>query len=457
MTFIALRGNRESISQSSESYKTKIIEFMYIRGYLLTHDSATDGILPDLIFNRPYIEGKKETWVESKFKDLSLKDTDFLSEFGRYFNGYLRKSELQRFKLFIFIRKCSAQSNWKNIFEETKGYPDDIITLKQSIEDCLVGNDLEIFKRANNDDFSFFINDVTIVEGGYEDVSRIADSLAETDKFNVEKSLLEDKSNLKNIPEVLTSNILKVTVFPRQLWVADAKENLDKEFWEENIDVEDLAYYYNKKIYSLIPISLDNWIFNYIKENTIANIELEKWKEDKYHKINILKYLIKIFIVYKGHEIGLWYDNYLNCLFFSNNKLQDEELKFKNRVVSRVYRKNGEINFVKHDALIVDVNYVGNDFYVIFNLIILFTKDGKEIIRGEQARALHYNFTKEYTFNNTEKSKLLYWINIFQLQNKTFSERESFLFSSPLTVSCPVSYEGGEIFDVTLLDFIKED
>ncbi|OGH07996.1 MAG: hypothetical protein A2W22_01810 [Candidatus Levybacteria bacterium RBG_16_35_11] len=457
MTFIALRGNRESISQSSESYKNKIIEFMYIRGYLLTHDSAIDGILPDLIFNRPYIDGKKETWVESKFKDLSLKDTDFLSEFGRYFNGYLRRSELQRFKLFIFIRKCSAQSNWKNIFEETKGYPDDIKTLKQSIEDCLVGNDLEIFKRTSNDDFSFFINDVTIVEGGYEDVSRIADSLAETDKFNVEKSLLEDKSNLKNIPEVLTSNILKVTVFPRQLWVADAKENLDNEFWEENIDIVDLAYYYNKKIYSLIPISLDNWIFNYIKENTIANIELEKWKEDEYHKINILKYLIKIFIVFKGHEIGLWYDNYLNCLFFSNNKLQDEELKFRNRVVSRVYRKNGEINYVKHDALTVDVNYVSNYFYVIFNLIILFTKDGKEIIRGEQARALHYNFTKEYTFNNTEKSKLLYWINIFQLQNKTFSERESFLFSSPLTVSCPVSYEGGEIFDVTLLDFIKED
>ncbi len=231
MTFISLRGNRESISQSSENYKEKIIKFMSARGYILTHDSAVDGILPDLIFSRPYIEGKKETWAESKFDEVSLKDTTFLSEFGRYFNAYMQRNELQRFKLFIFVRKCSAQNKWKNVFEETKGYAEAIEAIKQSIESCLEGNDLEVFKRFNYDDFSFFINDVTVVEGDYEDISWKAEYLAETDKFNVEQSLLEDKSSIKNIPEILTGNILKVTNLPSQLWVSDAKENLNKEFW----------------------------------------------------------------------------------------------------------------------------------------------------------------------------------------------------------------------------------
>jgi hypothetical protein len=453
MTFISLKGSRESLSGKSEDYKEKIKGYMKSRGYVLTHDSTVDGILPDLVFNRPYVDGKKETWIESKFTDLSLTDDSFLSELGRVFNGYMQRNDHQRFSYFIFGKKCLSVKKWKNIFDETKCYPDDVKGLMGSISDNLEGTDLEIFKSYTYDDFVYFINDITLVEGDYADLSRATESILKKDEFDVDQELLKDVSNVIQKKEFLTGNFVKITSLPEILWIAESKKKIDANFWK--ITRNAIAYPHANKIYSVNPFQKNSEIMEYVKTETIRKINVSEWKEDEKLKDNILKYLIKSYVIYKGRKIKLAYYHDLGCLFFHNpNPMKYNIFKHKNRVVSKYY---AEADFVKHDAIRVDVKKIGNDFYIVFNMIIIFTKDGYEIITGESASSLHKKFTRKYTYNDKEKNKLLDWTKFFGFNiGSIFDlEKEHFTLTPCVDTECPISYDGGEDFDVTLLDFLN--
>jgi len=452
VTFISLKGNRESLTRKSEEYKKKVIEYMKSRGYMLTHDSYFDGTLPDLIFKRIFIEGDKETWVETKNTELSLKDGKFLSELGRVFNAYIHRNEPQRFNYFIFVKKCLSQRIWKNIFEETKVYPDDVKNLMKSIEENLKGKDLENFKQHSFDELNYFVNDITLLEGDYANLSEDIDANIESEHFSVDSSLLRDISKVSTKTEKLLSNIMKVTSLPKVIWIAECKDKIGSDFWKNNRDA--IAYFHKNKIYSVRPISSKSTIHQYINSETVHKINIDKWVEDEKIKNTILKYLIKSFIIYKGRKIGLTYYQEQECLFFQDHRPYMSPVhKYKNRVVSRTYT-----GFIKHDALKLDVKQITKDFFVIFDLILLFTKNGRLVITGDESTKLHRKFRKSFTFNDSEMNKLLFWIKAFGFTTMTLNgEQEYFTLSPPIQIESPVSYEGGEEFDTTLLDFMKDE
>ncbi len=454
MTYISLKGIRESKTVNSEEYKRKVIDYMQSKGYVNTLDSARDSILPDLIFKIPLVEGNKETWIEIKYTELRLKDKQFLNEIGRVFNGYMLRNEFKKFSYFIFAKKFKNQKLWRNIFEETKCYEKDVKDFQKSIHDSLEKEDLKQFQQHSYDDFIFFITDCSIVDADYEDLLRTIDSNKERKDYVLNQELLNDESNVLHKKEMLMSNCIKVTSLPKIIWIADCNGKIDmKDFFRNNRDA--VVYFYRNKIYSVKPLKTSSRMSDYIKPKTIDKINLDNWDVDEKTKTNIIKYLIRSYIISKGSKFGQKYCKEHRCLFFINKNPQKyPEYKHHGYLVSKYYK---EADFVKHDAIQIDIQDINREFYVVFNMRLLFTLDGYEVITGKSATALHRKFRKDYIRNEREINMLSRWIGWFNLNVKGLfdTETDHFHFSTLVKIESPITYEGGETFDITLLDFLE--
>jgi hypothetical protein len=462
MPYTNLLGEREALTQNSEDYGSKIVEYMKKRGYVLVGDSSIDGSLSDLIFKRPLADGQKETKVEVKFSDLSLYDTSFLQELGKHFITYMNRPINNRFFLKIFVRKSKASGNWKKVFE--KGDNIAIEQLMVKIESKLSPEDQEDFKKFSFDDFVNFISDCHAIQAGYLSLIQKIGQLVESSKFDVNQNYLQEKENIIQTKETLTANTLKVISFPKDVWIAKAKKITDmKKFWQENF--EELLYLSKKHIISLTPIIPIRNIYRYIDETSVEKIPFKVWFEtDDEETVKILKNLIKKYIIHKGKQMEMRYDSKLNCLYYPHKVLKREIQKVKGRKVSRVfYGENGKVNFVEHYGITVGVLFLNREFYVILDHIRLFTNDGYEILREKSAKALHYKFTRKFAFNDVERSKFFFWNDLFSFKNRTLSYKVFFRLSDPITIESPVRTEGGEHYDkideydTSLLDFFEEE
>ncbi len=458
MTYISLKGIRESKTVKSEEYKKKVIEFMESRGHVKIHDSGRESVLPDIILKIPLVEGDKETWVEIKYSELSLSDKQFLNELGRFFNGYMLRDELKRFNFYIFAKKFVNQQKWRNIFEETKCYDKDVKNLMEKISQNLQGDDLIQFQKYTFDDFVFFITDCSIVEGDYEDLFREIAINKEKHDYVLNQDLLKDDSNIIHKKESLMCNFVKITSLPSVIWVADCKGKIDiKDFFRNNRDA--IVYFHKNKIYSVKPIKQSSNMEKYILPKSIKKINIDTWDVEEKTKINAIKYLIRSYIISKGKILDQRYWDEQKCLFFINkNPERYPDYKHYKYIVSKYY-KGKETGFVKHDALRFNVYEINKEFYVVFNMRFIFTEDGYNVITGKSSTALHRKFRKNFSNNQKERNQLSRWISWLNLNSRTIfnADTQYFNFSRPLTIVSPITYEGGEVFESDLFDYFKSD
>jgi hypothetical protein len=362
------------------------------------------------------------------------------------------REESQRFSFFIFVKKVQNRKLWENIFDETKGYKDDTAKFFDSVKKSLDDKDLESFNSYSYDDFISFIHNVALIEGDYLNLERVSESIQKSDKFNIDKHLLEDKSQITYHKEKLVSNCKKVVSFPEILWVGERSRKIDADFWRIR---DSIAYPDQDLIYSVKPII--NLIGDYVKPNTINKISLNQLAVKDEQRRIILKYLIRSFIIYKAKKIGLTYFDNSHCLFFHHKYPRlNPERYYKGRLASKYFSKGG---FVRHEALRIDVKELDDSFYAVFDMTILFTRNGFEVISGDSASALYKKFPKVYSYNDAERNKLNDWVkflnfNITEIDNP---ERDYFKLSAFEQIESEVTYDGGEDFDTTLFDFFKEE
>ena len=418
---------------------------MLKKGYLFVRDSFIEGCLADLVFKRPNIEGNKETWVEAKFTDLGLSNKDFLREFGEYFITYMKKNPNDKFNLLLFIKHCASPQKWKKVFDETKGHVKEVKEFYDDIEKNLTGDNLELFLSFEFNDFNYFINEVEIIEGNYESLSQQMERIGQA--FSVNNAYLEEDVNIEQKPEILTGNLVKVINYPTQLWTSKLKlATSTEDLWAHSL--EQGLCYHGDSIYSLEKPTSDK----YIDLSTSQQITIESLEEVARNKI--LSFLIKGLIIRKGFGLGLRYDGEYQCLYFPLDANSGDKLD--KRKVLKAYYKEGKLNFVKHDAIRVEIINIEGEIYVSFELLLIFTSDGKTIITGNSAKALHHKFTLRFTFNDTERSKLLHWISLFKLRDKTLTLSNGLSFSDPITLKMNVSYNGGVTFSEDISKFMGE-
>lgn len=452
MTFISLKGNRESLNQNSESFKSKIIEYMTQRGFFLINDSANDGIFTDLIFKRPLIEGDKETRAESKFTELSLKDKDFLKGLGVYFNMF----NIKKFSLFIFVKKCKNPSQWKEVFDDAKMNSEEIDKLRGSILSALDGVEKKTFEKYNLSEFLAFASEITLIQGDYPSLLQSIDEMKKTEKFNVNKSLLEEKYKIIQRPENITSNLLKINKLPEFIWTADLKKVFTQEEMH-NMALDKQIFLNKRAIYSLRNPQEDKELINYI--TNIKRIKMTEWIIEESRKITILKVLIKYHIINKARKMGLAHDPLTEIVYFMYRG-PGYSKKFKGRRLFNPYhdKKSKDLRFVKHDGISIFIKFYSGFYYISFAQRLIFTEDGKKnVIRGGSASALHHKFTQRFSYNNVELSKLLYWISIFQFKDQVLLITDNFSISGPLCINSTITFDGGEKFDSNIVEYLEGD
>jgi hypothetical protein len=462
MVFHNLLGEREAQNQNSNSYKSAIADYLKERSFILIKDSSIDGCLSDLIFRRPVIDGERETWVEAKFTDLSLYDKAFLSELGRYFLKSMQCPEDKRFHFCVFVRKLKGLANWKKVFEKIDGPEINKLLLK--VEEAAASDEERAeIKKHGYDSFLTFIQSSELNQADYKTLVMKADELKKSKKFDTSAKYLVDKSEILNEKEDITPNFIKVTGMPGHIWVADSKKIKDvKKFWA---DVGDrILRPYKNKIFSLDMIKSSSPLMKYVLKGKVDKIPFEEWDADETTKKEVLRQLIRKFIVAEAKSHGCRYDPKLCCLFFDHLNRLEKVKKVSGRMVAKQYRdKKGGINFVVHYGVRFLVRMFGDDFHIVLKPIRLFTVNGRRIIRGKPAQALHYKFPARFEYNNTEKSKFEFWCRLLSFNTQSLFGKNYFYASSPLKFSIDVKpkiflkYDTVQEKDGGLSDFMDNE
>ena len=448
MAFINLLGEREALTGNSKEYKLKIISFMKKKGYSLIASSDEEGYLPDLRFARSYIEGKTETWVEAKYKEVGLWSKDFLSDLGKYYLSYISMNPESRFRFFIFIRKCKNISAWKTIFDPIK---ENIGEVKKLFMKVIASVEEELAKKiekSGEDLFLVFIRDTNVYQVDYESLNLKINQIGRKKESLYQSPILEETSALKDESEVLIGNMLSVVGFPQWLWRTHGS-NLN---WKKELELQQCGCCVaeSNKVYSISSPNVYRGIQESLGLDGWKKLYWNEWWQNEKTKINIVKKLIKQYIILKGRRIGCKYDRKTSSLFFVHENLANKIQKKSGRQLSRVYRTyQGKVYFVEHKSVRVNVRFLEGTFYIVLDPGRVFTQDGVNIIQGKKVKELHYKFPPKYEFNNVTLDWLKYWRKALGLGIKgLLDEENTFKISSKLlTVEINRKSERGIKFD----------
>ena len=458
-----LRGTREALHRKGKDYLDMVIDYLKAQNYILTSTSYIDGqtadakfITPKKIITKALVRGRSDNiWVECKNSAVSLKtNNEFLIELGKYFLAFMNQKQTKRFELYIFVKKEKNRQYWDEVFDVHKQKRETKKELMLKIQDNLPDDLADIFKSYNYDDFDSFLNSITIFEGDTSDLEEEIKAIKKGKQpLNVDEDLLSETIQKSHDSVILTSNILKVKNFPEKIWIADIKENISKDIWNE---LEGDAYLFENKLYSLFPFDENNKATKYHDENSISVIYTNKVSYYNDYWENIFKFLIKHYIINRSKDLGCAFDKKLNCIYFKhkNINLNKQRIKTYNRlsrIVSSVYRdkETKEINFIRHDGIKINVCFIDNNFYVIFIYVRLFTEDGLNIIRGKRAKSLHYKFTRKWMFNNVERNIFQFWLDFLRLgqdyrvesvHSGKYLRENIFSFSKPLCINFEINF-----------------
>ncbi|WP_292462345.1 hypothetical protein [Methanolobus sp.] len=448
MPLINLEGEREATTQNSEEYGKKIIDFLNLQGYHLEHDSNIEGIFQDKVFRNPKLDGNKKTVVEVKDTDLSLNNKDFLVEYGKYFMIYSREI----FNLFIFAKKIVNINKWKKIFDLATQSEDEILSFYEDIKKCSSDkiDEYSIFKE--------FIIHTKIYQTTYDKLLQKIEQIKKDNIYDFEVDYLKDIEDLVYEPEILNSNLFIVKSFPDYIFKAKLKVNSFTSLWKNPFANSFVAF--NGILYSIREFP-ENILSEYCDENTynkfkFTNIDLESERR-------LVSQLIKSQIILNAFDNGFYYNRNKKSFYKPHFNLRIEKSKVKvedekSRVVSTVYIKDGNLNFVSHRAVKIEVTRIENEYYVLFNNYRLFTNDGKHLIMGEGAKKLNSKFAPTKAFNDAEKSKLFFLIKAMgslriggstqsKLDNSNPSTLKNQFVFEEVTFKMPCKSKKGEVFE----------
>ena len=458
MTFINLEGEREATTQNSEEYGKKVIDFLSLHGYNLMHDSNIEGCFQDKIFKNIKLDGNKKTAVEVKDTKLSLTQKEFLVEFGNYYKINLK----EKFNFFVFARSIANVDKWKKIFDLKRQNTTNVKEFREKVE-------AEIKETINSDDFNEFINNTQIYQVSYEKLFQTIEQIKKDNKYDSNEEYLTESENLVYEEEILDSNLFKVTKTPDKVFCSKLKpKSKFNSIWKDGRAHQ--YYQFKGMLYSLRKIDKDiisNYCDSDQEEITICSLKLDKEDNKK-----IIQGLIRSYIICKAMDSKLYYNREKYYFFAHHYDLSKEYFKKKvdkkrPMYLSRVFYKKGtkDVAFVLHRALKFQVSIINEEYYVVFDSFRVFTKDGKFLITGENAKKLNYKFAPTKSFNDAEKSKLFFLIDFLGLNRYHFFHANQFNFKN-IKVTMPCKAEFGEVFNEnfdyeenkypTLLDYLEE-
>ena len=434
-------GGSEVSGKNADLYKNKVIEVLGLNGYLLIKNSSNVQQTPDLIFKKPYTEGDTEIWVETKYSDVSLSDTDFLTELARYFLNYMLRPYDEKFDLFLFLRKCKNWERWRHVFdnilykkEESYNTYSNMIN-KANLRD----EEKDKIQSFYFFDFESFLSDCYVHQVNYDGLlMKILEYKTDYRKFTSELFYTRELRPLKSRSTII-ANFAQISSLPKYVYLASMKSNVKyNDIFSRNIYYKS---YWPKwgKVFSLYPFeSAEDTILQYIEQHGHEKIDVNKWLNSNYQNYQVIGGLMKKQIIEKAVDSGCEYIEYKgHNLYFIHENLGGELQHIKDKQVSRCF-KEAEPLFVKHIAIKINVKVHDGTFYMILSPAVLFSTDGKNLITGPNVRRLHEIFSpNRFDTNLNILGDLKWWFKFLNLGEQD-SDPQSCRTSDLVSLSLPV-------------------
>lgn len=438
-------SEREALHCKGELYKIEVIRYYESQGYYLIKNSTYDSIISDLIMEKP---DHPQIWVEVKDTSGSIfaKTQSLKKEMLKYFIEWIKVKETNPFEFHIFISELSKIDETKKII--TKDCNKNLLLeWYNDRSDMGFDKDTEdqLSSISDDDIYKFFSNTSIKICPGYK-LSKRNEEFSK--KFNsplVNKAQrLLNEINTRKLPNSRKSqvffNFLEI-IYSKTFYEIFSKYKLAKKVYnvtqEKYPDIE-LPCMMIPRFESILPkirsFDPNIEIFfcvsrnkrKYEKDFSVLNIQRQR---------ELLNRHLNHFMYCKGLR------RYNRDFCFSYEKsLIDIEEKDSTPLFCNSYTgedkrvaipryKDGKLNFVEHKSITAYVDLYDNKWVVFLWPGFIFTKDGVNILEGDQTSRLQkiYN-SSDWNRNPNKRSELNFWN--FYLSNDVFPRKKEIWFDS---------------------------
>ncbi len=246
------------------------------------------------------------------------------------------------------------------------------------------------------------------------------------------------------VSETLYSNLLKVSHFPKRLYVGqtdyrDGKE-IRAKLREHGADEDDEWFPKRGSIYSFIDLSEEPWD-EICDQGTVEEFDSEEWahSDDPDHRREFVQLLGQCLRA-KARALGLRYSKDMDCYYFgATNDLSEFALGYQSlvnetsRTVFRGYPKKGkpnEVAYYRHSAFQGSFKRFGEDWYLELTPTYYFTWDGRRVDRFYEERLKKI---KEQEKNPAVRGQVVMWAEYLSRDGNLFEPQYPLLRFGELT------------------------
>lgn len=442
MVIHSIGKSRESLTHSSEAYKSLIRKYLDTMGYTQLTDSYVEGNLTDMVFINPNFSLNRKTYVESKATTISLANEDYSIEILKYLVDWLKINENSRFKLLVFTKKIAKKKEFEKIFgaqANTKNITAYVNKFKKKLDKNLK----EQIDSADKKDIVSFFYQIDVFEANETELtnainekSRYSDLSLEGYAKNLLKETVRRKKPIRKKTNLL-SNLIPLQP-PKYYFSVKTKYKVKSKVYSKynTKDVNIPPFLLNPKnqmLATFVDITKDKSLKEILTEEP-KKIPFNEELSDQFMVQLLNQHLRRIF-----WKKGLRRIPDTNIFFFEcfqkDGRYQIRTCKNKQgkekEVSIPMYKKDNpkELNFIFHHAAEISAKKYWDKFYIEIIPRREYTENGVTPFDGSVKAAIDKTFRNPLFNRSSNKlSEIRFWA-YFLFESKEYEQEPEYWFN----------------------------
>lgn len=409
---------------NAELYKKTVIEYLESRGYYVKMDSFVEGTLADCILSRKGEE--KEYWLETKATTISLYDSRFASELGKYLAEYLIRSPQNRFRMILAVHNYRKRRIFEAIYDELN--EGNIKKLRDFIIGAADEKVKGIIRQSDFGDIRQFFEETKVIRA---DLQTLQERIEQIHPKPPAKPKLIDAKYAAEVlkryrinqpldeEDNLPSNLFALKV-PDDIYIAPTEFSSAKEIHKKNPEVIFPIYsLVGGKIYTFHPFSSKSTLSKIWKVKSVKKVKLKTWDTTK-DTANIVLFLAYRWIDEFCREKDLSYDERTESYFFSDSKRREFPKKVPWRKGGRTIKRSviipykteedGSIYYYMHRAVRIPIRSLWGEYFIQLIPKRVFSGDCYTPYPGDISEKIDRAYRKSnFTRNRNQLNDVLFW------------------------------------------------
>lgn len=412
---------REALTVNSELYKKHVVRYLEKRGYYLKASSEVESTLADCILTR---KGEnRDYWLEVKATTVSLGDSSFLSQLGKYLAQYLVRTSKNRFKLILACFRLRDPALSDRIFEKVEF--EAIQELAQNIAKTSELDTKATITNASQEEVKQFFEETVVIEADLKDLQvaeekiqpapPIVPDLPEAEYAAKVLREFGDIAPLRS-PDTIYLNLFGLKMPPKIYSARTSYKTAQAIINESSGKSLPVFHLENGNIFCFEDFTHGNPLSGFIIQGSATAIDLTSFEGGDSHE-HIVIAMLNRWIRRKCKAKGLEFDLRTQAYYFPKKSEESAvaiewkpRSKHSTRELTKPMTSGGRINFWVHRAARIFARKYWGEHYVQIEPRFLFSSDGISLFEGERADRLDRKFRKSmYNRNLNRLYDVLFW------------------------------------------------